>query len=62
MNELLQTSAHSNVQTDVRLGVNFRNFTQREATKLSITGWCMNTDNEKVCHRVGTEMWLDMLN
>ncbi|KAJ2979608.1 hypothetical protein NUW58_g7157 [Xylaria curta] len=36
------------VQTDVRPGVNFRNFTQREATNLSVTGWCRNTDNEKV--------------
>ncbi|KAI1810192.1 acylphosphatase [Poronia punctata] len=35
--------AHGEVQ-----GVNFRNFTQREATKLDVTGWCRNTSNEKV--------------
>ncbi|TRX97870.1 hypothetical protein FHL15_001080 [Xylaria flabelliformis] len=35
------------VQTDVRPGVFFRNFTQKEATKLSVTGWCRNTDDEK---------------
>ncbi|KAI1114333.1 Acylphosphatase-like domain-containing protein [Nemania sp. NC0429] len=29
-------------------GVFFRNFTQKEASKLGITGWCSNTDNEKV--------------
>ncbi|CAJ2501450.1 Uu.00g043030.m01.CDS01 [Anthostomella pinea] len=29
-------------------GVSFRYFTQKKAAEHSITGWCRNTDNEKV--------------
>ncbi|KAI0404360.1 acylphosphatase [Xylaria palmicola] len=43
MSQRIYFLVHGQVQ-----GVNFRNFTQREATRLSVTGWCRNTDNEKV--------------
>ncbi|KAI0456629.1 acylphosphatase [Xylaria acuta] len=43
MSQRIYFLVHGQVQ-----GVNFRNFTQREAAKLSVTGWCRNTDNEKV--------------
>ncbi|KAJ8120523.1 hypothetical protein ONZ43_g2788 [Nemania bipapillata] len=43
MSQRIYFLVHGRVQ-----GVNFRNFTQKEATKLGVTGWCMNTDNEKV--------------
>ncbi|GAW18181.1 hypothetical protein ANO14919_076550 [Xylariales sp. No.14919] len=43
MSQRIYFLVHGQVQ-----GVNFRNFTQKEATKLSVTGWCRNTDNEKV--------------
>ncbi|KAI1177608.1 acylphosphatase [Nemania sp. FL0916] len=43
MSQRIYFLVHGRVQ-----GVNFRNFTQREATKLNVTGWCLNTPNEKV--------------
>ncbi|KAI0199171.1 acylphosphatase [Astrocystis sublimbata] len=43
MSQRIYFLVHGQVQ-----GVNFRNFTQREASKLSVTGWCRNTENEKV--------------
>ncbi|KAI3343023.1 acylphosphatase [Ustulina deusta] len=43
MSQRVYFLVHGRVQ-----GVNFRNFTQREATTLGVTGWCKNTDNEKV--------------
>lgn len=43
MSQRIFFRVHGRVQ-----GVNFRNFTQREATRLDVTGWCANTDNEKV--------------
>ncbi|TGJ82271.1 hypothetical protein E0Z10_g6489 [Xylaria hypoxylon] len=43
MSQRIYFLVHGQVQ-----GVNFRNFTQKEATKLGVTGWCSNTDNEKV--------------
>ncbi|KAK8048979.1 hypothetical protein PG994_010709 [Apiospora phragmitis] len=29
-------------------GVGFRYYTQKKATAMGITGWCRNTDNQKV--------------
>ncbi|KAI5918502.1 acylphosphatase [Camillea tinctor] len=29
-------------------GVNFRRFTQSRAAEYNVTGWCRNTENEKV--------------
>ncbi|KAI1368594.1 acylphosphatase [Xylaria arbuscula] len=43
MSQRIYFLVHGRVQ-----GVNFRSFTQKEATKLNLTGWCTNTDNEKV--------------
>ncbi|KAI1312323.1 acylphosphatase [Xylaria venustula] len=43
MSQRVYFLVHGRVQ-----GVNFRSFTQKEATKLNVTGWCTNTDNEKV--------------
>ncbi|KAI1828530.1 acylphosphatase [Xylaria intraflava] len=43
MSQRIYFLVHGRVQ-----GVNFRNFTQREATKLEVTGWCRNTDSEQV--------------
>ncbi|KAI0864202.1 acylphosphatase [Xylaria cubensis] len=43
MSQRIYFLVHGKVQ-----GVFFRNFTQKEATKLSVTGWCRNTDDEKV--------------
>lgn len=43
MSQRIHFLVHGRVQ-----GVFFRNFTQREASKLGVTGWCSNTDNEKV--------------
>ncbi|GAP86006.2 putative acylphosphatase [Rosellinia necatrix] len=42
MSQRIYFLVHGQVQ-----GVNFRNFTRGEATKLGITGWCLNTDNGK---------------
>ncbi|KAI0974485.1 acylphosphatase [Xylaria arbuscula] len=42
MSQRVYFLVHGRVQ-----GVNFRSFTQKEATKLNVTGWCTNTDNEK---------------
>ncbi|KAI1200609.1 acylphosphatase [Nemania serpens] len=43
MSQRIHFLVHGRVQ-----GVFFRNFTQKEANKLGVTGWCSNTDNEKV--------------
>ncbi|KAI1326188.1 acylphosphatase [Xylariaceae sp. FL0255] len=43
MSQRIYFLVHGRVQ-----GVNFRSFTQRKATELDVTGWCRNTDNEKV--------------
>ncbi|KAI8624650.1 acylphosphatase [Xylariaceae sp. FL1651] len=43
MSQRIYFLVHGEVQ-----GVFFRNFTQKTATDLSITGWCRNTNNEKV--------------
>ncbi|KAI2638078.1 acylphosphatase [Xylaria nigripes] len=43
MSQRIYFLVHGRVQ-----GVNFRNFTLKEATNLGVTGWCRNTDNEKV--------------
>ncbi|KAI0143629.1 acylphosphatase [Xylariaceae sp. FL1272] len=43
MSQRIYFRVHGEVQ-----GVNFRNFAQKKATEFNVTGWCRNTDNEKV--------------
>ncbi|KAK9421652.1 putative Acylphosphatase-like domain-containing protein [Seiridium unicorne] len=43
MSQRVYFLVHGTVQ-----GVNFRNFSQKKATDLGVTGWVRNTNNDKV--------------
>ncbi|KAI1338556.1 acylphosphatase [Xylariaceae sp. FL0016] len=43
MSQRIYFLVHGTVQ-----GVNFRYYTQKKAKELNVTGWCRNTENEKV--------------